>query len=593
MLSRKEKRRFFTVSAFQVCFGLMDLLGVAIFGILGALALNTNASKKPGDRVESFLNFVHLQNVGVRNQFLILALFACGILVLKTLLSLIYTRKMIFYMSRRGVSISSGLINKLLASSLMTIQSRSRNELSFAITAGVEAITTGVLSSVLALISDFSLLLILGTGLFLVDTSLAVSSIFVFGGVAFLLYRQMHVRAQNLGLRQSQLGVKSSEKIFEVLTSYRESVVGNRRKYYSTEIARTRLELADTVSELAFLPNVSKYILEITAVVGSLGIAGLQFMLHDASHAFAVLAVFLAASTRIAPAVLRIQQGGIKLRGSFGAALPTLELIEELSNTMELEAGTDEVDFVHDGFNPDVIIRDVSFTYPGAVNPALDRINLDIPQGSVIAIVGPSGAGKTTLVDVLLGVIPPDSGYVEISGLTPLQAIERWPGGIAYVPQDVMISNGSIRDNVIRGYPTAVAPDEKIWEALVVASLDSLVDPKKGGLDAPVGDRGTKISGGQRQRLGIARALFTKPHLLVLDEATASLDGSTEASVSESIQAMKGKMTVVMIAHRLSTVKHADLLIYMDKGKVVCTGSFEEVRNQIPEFNNQAILMGL
>jgi ABC-type multidrug transport system fused ATPase/permease subunit len=208
-------------------------------------------------------------------------------------------------------------------------------------------------------------------------------------------------------------------------------------------------------------------------------------------------------------------------------------------------------------------------------------------------LVGPSGAGKTTIVDVLLGILPPQSGTVLISGLSSLDAIEKWSGAISYVPQDVMISNGTVRENVSMGYPEDISRDEFVWDALRVAQLSEFIASLPGRLDSQVGDRGTKISGGQRQRLGIARAMFTKPQLLVLDEATSSLDGETEANISDAIQAMRGTVTVVMIAHRLSTVRNADVLVYLEDGKIRSVGTFEEVRSQVPDFDRQAQLMGL
>jgi ABC-type multidrug transport system fused ATPase/permease subunit len=156
-----------------------------------------------------------------------------------------------------------------------------------------------------------------------------------------------------------------------------------------------------------------------------------------------------------------------------------------------------------------------------------------------------------------------------------------------------MIANGSIKDNVGMGYPAESVPDSYVWDALKIAQLDDFVRGLDFGLDSQVGDRGTKISGGQRQRLGIARAMFTKPQLLVLDEATSSLDGETEANISDSINAMRGNVTVLMIAHRLSTVRNADLVVYLENGSIIATGSFESVRNQVPDFDRQAQLMGL
>ena len=207
--------------------------------------------------------------------------------------------------------------------------------------------------------------------------------------------------------------------------------------------------------------------------------------------------------------------------------------------------------------------------------------------------MGPSGAGKTTIIDIFLGVLRPDVGSVRISGLPPQLTVAKWPGAVSYVPQDVVIAAGTIRENVALGYPLSEATDELVMSALKVAQLDMFIASLPDGIDTQVGERGTKISGGQRQRLGIARALFTRPHLLVLDEATSSLDGETEAGISEAIHALRGATTVVMIAHRLSTVRNSDIVIYMDEGSVSAVGTFNEVRDAVPDFDRQAKLMGL
>ena len=254
---------------------------------------------------------------------------------------------------------------------------------------------------------------------------------------------------------------------------------------------------------------------------------------------------------------------------------------------------SDEPEIEHFGFNGDIEIQNVRFTYPGSAAYAVSDVSISVPKGQSVAFVGPSGAGKTTLIDLILGVLEPDSGQILISGKAPLETITIFPGAISYVPQDVVISNGTIRENVSLGYPAIYATDDLVNNALGVAQLKDFVLTLPKGIDTEVGERGTRISGGQRQRLGIARAMFTKPALLVLDEATSSLDGETESKIADAIQCLRGETTVVMIAHRLSTVRNVDCVVYLEEGRVVASGKFDEVRNMVPDFDHQAKLMGL
>ena len=593
VLSRRDQQKIGFVVLLQIFLGLLDLVGVAVVGILGALAVTGVQSRQPGNRVDAALKILHLHNSEFQVQVAVLACLATFFLVCRTIFSALFMRRILFFLSRRGAHLSASLVSRLLSRSLIDLQKMTNQETLFSVTTGVTTVTNGVLGVAVALVSDGSLLLVMSVGLFIVDPLMALSTFLVFLCIGFLMYRLLHQRANTLGRKYADLSVKSNEKVFEVLNSYRESVVRNRRNFYAREIGKLRLEMANTDAELSFMPNISKYVIETTVVLGALIISGVQFGLRDAAHAVATLAVFLAAGSRIAPAVLRLQQGALAIRSNLGSARLTLELIDSLGESKPSEEVSDNLELVHSGFVGSIEISNVSFKYPLATETALNGIDLRIKEGSTVALVGPSGAGKTSIVDVLLGVLSPDSGKVLISGLEPSATVSRWPGAISYVPQDVIVTNGSIRENVSLGFPVSVATDELVMEALKLAQADDFVSALPMGMDTSVGDRGTKLSGGQRQRIGIARALFTRPKLLVLDEATSSLDGQTESDISQAIQGLKGSVTVVMIAHRLATVLNADQVIYMDKGRIIAQGTFEEVRRAVPDFDAQAKLMGL
>jgi ABC-type multidrug transport system fused ATPase/permease subunit len=594
VLHRNDRRKLFLISAAQVLMSFLDLLGVLVIGLLGAVSASTLQSQPVGDRINFFLRILNLEKTTLQSQALALGLLAVFLLVGRTILSILITRRILFFLSAKAAEVSSRLISSLLSKTLITIQEKTSLSTQFAITRGVDIMMIQIVATSMVLVADVSLLIVMGIGLFYVDPMTAISGIVIFGVTGLALHRQLQVRAGKLGEENSRLLIKVNERISEALESYREIVVRSRTGFYAKEIGQLRHEFSNTSAEINFLPYVSKYIIETAVIVGGLFVGGIQFLMYDSTRAFTTLVIFLAAGSRLAPAVLRVQQGSMQLRTGIGQAGPTLDLIERLGKGSVREDMPDSsLELQHEGFTPEVSIRDISFQYPNTGEFALRNVTLNIQAGSTVAIVGPSGAGKTTLIDVLLGVITPDSGTVFISGKHPLEAAANWPGAISYVPQSVSMSSGSIRENVALGYELKDASNELVFEALKVAQLTSFVENLPHGLDTKVGQSGGFISGGQKQRIGVARAMFTKPLLLVLDEATSSLDSETEAALSEAIQSLRGSTTVIMIAHRLSTVRDADMVVYINQGQILACGKFDDVRNQIADFDRQAHLMGL
>jgi ABC-type bacteriocin/lantibiotic exporter with double-glycine peptidase domain len=235
----------------------------------------------------------------------------------------------------------------------------------------------------------------------------------------------------------------------------------------------------------------------------------------------------------------------------------------------------------------------VSLYYKGNAHPALYNVSLEIERGMSVALVGATGAGKSTLMDVIAGVARPDEGFVQIGGYSPTGFRTMSLELMAYVPQRSEIVQGSIRDNVALWVPRDEVDDDKVWAALERARLADLLREARDGIDTVVGEHGHQLSGGQRQRLGLARAFFTSPQILLLDEATSALDAVTEAAISESVWEVSRGATVILAAHRLATVQRCDLVIYMHEGEVIAGGTFDEVRETVPHFAEQARLMGL
>ena len=595
LVNKADKVKLLLVSFIQIFLSFFDLIGVALIGLIGSVSVAAISSTKITGRTESVINFLGLQDFSSQFQVAILGLMSAVLMVVKTFTSLYLNRKVIFYLSRRGAVITANLTTSLFKRSYIDIKKQGSQNLIYSLTSGVNGMTTGVLGSSVALIADFSLLVVLIVGLFLVNTTMTIvllSTLTIIATIMYLIIRNKNKRLAVLGAKYS---IDASSKIFEAVGSYRELTLRGQRQYFADTIGKTRMLQADAGAQASYLMNVNKYVLEAAVILITLLIAGIQFLLSNALRSVATLTLFFAAISRIAPAVFRIQQNLLTVKSSLGMAQPTLELIYSLNLSINKE-GSDELlelaPTTHEGFISEINVSNLSFKYSGSDKFAVKDINLKLSSGMQVAIVGPSGAGKSTLVDLLLGLHHPSSGEVEISGIKAIDAIERWPGAVAYVPQEIQLVSGFISDNILLGFTKSKANLDSVLKAMKMAELNEYLENNT-IMEVNIGDEGGKLSGGQRQRIGIARAMLTNPKILVLDEATSSLDAQTENNVTSTINKIRQDSLVVIVAHRLATVRRADLVIYMQDGEVKAQGSFEQVRKLIPNFDAQAELLGL
>jgi len=591
MSESNDKVKLVSIIFAQVLLSFLDLIGVIILGLVGTIAFNGIQGTSPGGLAASFLGFFQLKNLTFQEQVSILAGLAVSVLILKTILSVFFTRRTLLFFARRASLLSGRILKHIISQDFLFLAKNSSAENLHTVTVGANSLILGVLATGVTVISDVSLVFVLVIGLFLISPAATLLTVVMFSMMAFAMHKLLDERAQKMGQIDSNLQIKSNRQIQELFSSYRETLVQNSQGHLLKEIVKVRSELADTQAEMAFMPNVSKYIIESSVILFAFLLSAIQFVLQDANQAITALATFLAAGTRMAPALLRIQQATLKIRHHRGHSLETVQKIKEIDQ-IKLGGGVLEYEKANSEFCPQIEVRNVSLTYPGSPRPTLVDVSLNVSPGEMIAITGPSGAGKTSLVDLMLGVIHPSLGEVTISGVSPRNCFEIWPGNTAYVPQTIFITNGTVRENICLGLSEEEIDDSRIWSVLESVSLKDFVSTLPNQLNSLVGESGTSISGGQRQRLGIARALYSKPQILIMDEATSSLDAETEAKIAESISKLKGNLTLILIAHRLSTVKNADRVLYMNFGTIAGEGTFEGLIRENPSFRNQAELLG-
>jgi ABC-type multidrug transport system fused ATPase/permease subunit len=593
ILSSADRIKLIAITTAQVILGFLDLAGVVVVGALGALAIQGIESAKPGNRVSSLLKVLQIQSLSFQTQIAFLGLFSGVLLIFKSILSIYFNRKTLYFLSYKSAEISTLLVKKVLSQNLLKLQSRTSQNILYYVSTGVKNLIVGILGTSVSIAADSATLIIILLGLFIIEPAVAVISIFLFGTIGFVLYRLLHRRAQDLGREFNKLSVESNTKILEALNSYREVVVRSRRNFYANEIHKIQDKFANVSAEIDFQPYISKYSIETFSVLSVLVLAAFEFGTKNAVHAVAILSIFLAAASRIVPSVLRVQQGVLRIRESLGSSEGTLALIDDLKDVVVKKDQINTPNFSYPDFSPKVQISSLRFKYPSPSNFSLTDINLNIMPGTSTAIVGPSGGGKTTLVDLILGVLDPIEGSILVSEMHPAQVSEKWPGAISYVPQNIVIIQGTVRENVAFGYNGSTVTDDQVWRALDLAQMRNMVSDLPLRLDTEIGEGGSRMSGGERQRIGIARAFFTKPKLLVLDEATSSLDGKTELDISNAITSFAGESTIIVIAHRLSTIQNVDQVIYLDNGKIISKGSFSFVCKEVPAFADQVKLMGM
>lgn len=582
LLTERERKRVYLILVLQILLTGVDVLAVGLVSVLGALMVTGIQSQTPGERISQLLRLLRLDTLAFQNQIAVLAIVAACLLIFKTLGTMYFFKRQVFFLSNVTSRISKEIVSRMLTAPYLLLQRKSIFNYVYATSSGISSVTNGVISTSISIFSDFALLLALVVSLFIVDPVMGFMSTSFFGITSLVIYRFQSQKARSYGHLSNTVSISGDTALNNVLNTHREMAVKARLGYFEKLIHENKDAAAELRAYMTFMPALPRYLLDLVLVVGGIVICGIQFLLNDAKVAFATLSVFLVASSRMLPALVRIQQGLVIMRSSVATAEPFLALNRELPKANRQKLLLTTFSRKQDDFKGTIKLSNIDFQYKED-SFALSRVNLNIEEKSFCAIAGASGSGKTTLMDLMLGVLEPNQGSVEISGLNPEIAISKYPGAVAYLPQDVQIIEGTIRENIQLGFDSNEIEDSDIWEALKRSQLYELVMELENGLDTKVGPRGAGLSGGQKQRLAIARALVTKPKILFLDEATSALDAETENAVTESILELKGEITLVVIAHRLSTIVSADKVIYMQRGRIICQGSFQEITLEIPQ----------
>lgn len=590
--SSKNQLKIYLTFSFQALVSFLDLAGVLLIGVMSGLLIYRDSMFEKNSRIYKFIDFTGLSNYEPKRQLLILGLVAFGFFALKTFISIFLIRRMQQFFFKMSADISNTIVKKIFALPISKLHDYTIQNTNYISSTGASNIAI-LLSNYANLFCDTFLCVLLLLGLSFTNLQMTLFIVVLFGSSISILYIYFRNRSKNYGMVRTKTNIRANELFYEGLNGFREIIVSGRSGIYINKINEKITNSALNESRIAFVPYLNKYIVELLLIVAIFFVGIIQFSTASLAHAITVLTIFLAASTRIVPAMLRIQQSTIAIRNSIGITEDTLKFLELLQEIPEYKLQIPLFTTERKDFIPEIEIENLEFQYSDQSTFNLQISSLKINPLDKIGIVGKSGAGKSSFIDLMLGLNIPKKGSIKISGIHPREAFEKWPGGISYVPQTFHTINGTLKENICMGLQIGSVPDSEAIKVLELAQLGEFVKYLPQGLETWVGDKGAKLSGGQRQRLSIARALITKPNILILDEATSSLDIETEKALTDLLDNLDWQITFIVIAHRLSTIKHLSKLIYLEDGRIQGFDTFNNLKKTNVNFARQLDMSNL
>ncbi|MEB3826905.1 ABC transporter ATP-binding protein [Phormidium sp. CCY1219] len=455
-----------------------------------------------------------------------------------------------------------------------------------------EAFMVGsILSTGILALTEITILTAIALLLLLIEpvTFLMAAGVLTVATVSF--YRLVRIKLSQLGKARQYHQGQVIQMINQGLAGVKETKILGREKLFLEAYNTHNIAANRTLQYFQIVNQLPRFFIETIAVVALMLIfVSVLAQGRELSAVLPTLSLFAAAAFRLMPSINRILNSVTTIRFSSYSVHVIYHDFKELKPLLEHPkvANYSKLTNTNPVWETAIALRNVFYQYPGASDASLRGISLTIPRGTSVGFVGSSGAGKTTIVDVILGLLPPTEGQVLVDGRDIYDDLSAWQRSIGYIPQSIYLCDDTLRNNIAFGIPADEINEDWIESAIESAQLTELVKSWPQGLDTLVGERGVRLSGGQRQRVGIARALYHNPEVLVMDEATAALDNQTEAGVMEAVEKLSGEKTLIMIAHRLSTVKNCDRLYFMNQGKIVDAGTYDELCQSNQEFQKMA-----
>lgn len=565
------REKFLVSISILIRFGLvaLDLVGIFLVGVVVSLISGTTiANTSPLS-----LGLAWLRNHGFENGYAVVLGVAVGFFILKGVFSFILTFLTATYVGRIEASKARMAYEGIFYSYAGDVQRFGKQDILHGLTNSMNAAFGLTITIGAGIAGEVGLLI--GVSAYLAYTNLSLFAFVAlfFGLVGLAMQASIGTLAGVYGRRQHESFIRSQGTILDSVANFKQLTIGDSSSFVN-RFAGERSKTARSSAVYSTLGTLPRYITEISVMVG-VGLLVLQRSSADSTISAATIAVFLAGIFRIVASMLPLQSGlsyfkRIQHEADLGFRM--LEVFAPHSQNIKVPR-------VEEPGPPAVLVRDLDFSYSRETAQVFSGVSFEIPAGSYCAVVGKSGAGKSTLVDLILGLYPLNRGTVLIDGQSPKEYLETHPGSIGYVPQTTTLIGGTLLENITMKPGHLIYDAQRLREALTMANLDDLVASIPGGLNARIGIDGLSLSGGQAQRVGLARALYSKPSLLVLDEATSALDDESESAIRVALEGLRGKTTIIVIAHRPSTLQAAEMVLRVKSKSVAKFDSYESYKS--------------
>lgn len=576
------KLRFLFIAIGFILVSILEAFGIGLIGPFIYFVNEPEAIQK-----QPFLNWIYQQlNISSPNTFLsLLGLAIVVFFAFKSAMNWKVQSYIYRFSFTQEAKLAKRLMRLYLSAPYTYHLSKDSSYIINTVLSDVKKLSLGVFVPGLTIIANVTVITSLSILLLVSDPLVTVITL-LFILPVFLILNTFRERIRGWGSEISRSNRNNARIIYESLGGIKEVKAIGCEDYFNDQLAIQCDRYVTASAENFSFKILPRMVLEAVFIALLVGITlVVLFLQRDVSSMIATLGTFALVSVRLIPASSNLASSLINIRSKsyvVDKVYADIKELEEASKKSQLDLarfGQVETSRVSKSlsFVNSIQLEQVTYAYPGNSQKALSSININIPKGQSVAFIGKSGAGKTTLVDVLLGILKPVSGDILIDGASVYGNLESWRKLIGYMPQSVHLIDDSLIKNVALGTPEPLIDHARLEQCIRSAQLSDVVANLSEGLQTRLGERGVRLSGGQRQRVGIARALYHGSDILIMDEATSALDNETEALITEAIKSLSHERTIIVIAHRLSTIKHCDQIFVLDDGKLTKTGSYEEV----------------